>query len=223
MFDSFFEPLCDSKSCLEDIPEFICQRNDIGSSQFSFVVLEAIKILLWNKRKELDIFFPRQSFELQNFLVNKHSQVNLGDLRHIALAATKNLIPSGAAPRHSWRGVWGYFTDRYWNRPKLTDLNLEINQSINRTNERSIVNWNNNATKFFKSDEKCIAILMRVFTIHYLHKHPGGKMFFVFVFLHLIVARRGCELNSSHYLLFRDDLMLTSGCIIANLAIMEQN
>lgn len=65
---------------------------------------------------------------------------------------------------------------------------------------------------------------MRVFTIHYLHKHLGGKMFFFFCFfLHLIVARRGCELNSSHYLLFRDDLMLTSGCIIANLAIMEQN
>ena len=63
---------------------------------------------------------------------------------------------------------------------------------------------------------------MRVFTIHYLHKHPGGKIFFFF-FLHLIVARRGFELNSSHYLLFRDDLMLTSGCIIANLAIMEQN
>ena len=65
---------------------------------------------------------------------------------------------------------------------------------------------------------------MRVFTIQYLYKHPGGKMFFVcFFFLHLIVARRGCELNSSHYLLFRDDLMLTFGYIIANLAIMEQN
>lgn len=46
---------------------------------------------------------------------------------------------------------------------------------------------------------------------------------FYFIFLHLIVARRGCELNSSHYLLFRDDLMLTFGYIIENLAIMEQN
>ena len=150
MFDSFFEPLCDSKSCLEDIPEFICQRNDIGSSQFSFVVFEAIKILLWNKRKELDIFFPRQSFELQNFLVNKHSQVNLGDLRHIALAATKNLISSGAA-KTRLTGCLG----------AILQIDIEIDQSwrililqsIERTNERSIVNWNNNATKFFKSDE----------------------------------------------------------------------
>ena len=77
---------------------------------------------------------------------------------------TKNLIhkiPSSVAPRRDWRGVGGYFTDRDWN---ITDqswpftriFNLASNPrtTINVQNhDQSIVNKNNNATKFYQSDE----------------------------------------------------------------------
>ena len=74
----------------------------------------------------------------------------------VMLVATKNLIhkiSSGVAPRCSWRGVWGYFTNRenvtnqsrpftqifnLASNPLITNHNQSHNQLINQLNNREL-------------------------------------------------------------------------------------